>query len=343
VIPQAPRVVEAARKVPVTAREFPLDPQGARNGEGSRSCRSCPRRWRRGRSRSGTRKRVTRSRSTISSPRSRPTRRRWSTAPSTRGRCSRSWRPRGAWCGSASRWRSSARPGRTCRRLAGAGARGGGAREPRGRAPAAANPPRGAVSPEPRAARRPGARARPRKGPSPAASMGPTGRVKASPYVRKMAREQGFDLAGVAGSGPGGRIVARDLEGAKQAAPGSARPSALGRRGGAPAAVPGTLAEPEVRPLSMMRKAIARRLTESKQTGPAFLPDDRRRRGSAARAARADQRRPRVAGRGRAEGELQRPRREGVRDRARSACRSATRSSAPTRSSSTGASTSRWR
>ncbi|AUX43145.1 branched-chain alpha-keto acid dehydrogenase subunit E2 [Sorangium cellulosum] len=86
------------------------------------------------------------------------------------------------------------------------------------------------------------------------------GRVKASPYVRKLGRERGLDLSNVAGSGPGGRIVARDLDGLKPA-PAQAAPAA-------PA--PGELAAPEVRPLSMMRKAIARRLTESKQTVPHF-------------------------------------------------------------------------
>ncbi|WP_437960965.1 pyruvate dehydrogenase complex dihydrolipoamide acetyltransferase [Sorangium sp. So ce119] len=86
------------------------------------------------------------------------------------------------------------------------------------------------------------------------------GRVKASPYVRKLGRERGLDLSNVAGTGPGGRIVARDLEGLKPA-PAAAAPAA---------AAPGELAAPEVRPLSMMRKAIARRLTESKQTVPHF-------------------------------------------------------------------------
>ncbi|WP_437493107.1 dihydrolipoamide acetyltransferase family protein [Sorangium sp. So ce1014] len=86
------------------------------------------------------------------------------------------------------------------------------------------------------------------------------GRVKASPYVRKLGRERGLDLTSVAGTGPRGRIVARDLEGLKPA------PTAAAA---APAA-PGELAAPEVRPLSMMRKAIARRLTESKQTVPHF-------------------------------------------------------------------------
>ncbi|MDC0682038.1 MULTISPECIES: pyruvate dehydrogenase complex dihydrolipoamide acetyltransferase [Sorangium] len=86
------------------------------------------------------------------------------------------------------------------------------------------------------------------------------GRVKASPYVRKLGRERGLDLSSVAGSGPRGRIVARDLEGLKPA------PAAAAAK----ATAPGELAAPEVRPLSMMRKAIARRLTESKQTVPHF-------------------------------------------------------------------------
>ena len=87
------------------------------------------------------------------------------------------------------------------------------------------------------------------------------GRVKASPYVRKVARERGLSLAAVHGSGPNGRIVARDLENpAAVASPASssARP------------VRGDLAAPDAHPLSMMRKTIARRLTESKQTVPHF-------------------------------------------------------------------------
>jgi pyruvate dehydrogenase E2 component (dihydrolipoamide acetyltransferase) len=82
------------------------------------------------------------------------------------------------------------------------------------------------------------------------------GRVRASPYVRKVARERSIDLSGVAGSGPHGRIVARDLEKAPTTPGGralAARPEA-----------------DEVRPLSMMRKTIARRLTESKQNVPHF-------------------------------------------------------------------------
>jgi pyruvate dehydrogenase E2 component (dihydrolipoamide acetyltransferase) len=69
------------------------------------------------------------------------------------------------------------------------------------------------------------------------------------------------DLHVVAGSGPFGRIVARDLEGVEATA---------AARAIVPKAAPGALAAPEVRPLTMMRKAIARRLVESKQTVPHF-------------------------------------------------------------------------
>jgi pyruvate dehydrogenase E2 component (dihydrolipoamide acetyltransferase) len=109
---------------------------------------------------------------------------------------------------------------------------------------------------------------------APAGSAGEPGRVKASPYVRKLARERDVDLSGVTGSGPNGRIVARDLENlpAQAAAPAAQAPAPEAAPAAAPAhaAAPEGLAAPEVRPLSMMRKAIARRLTESKQTVPHF-------------------------------------------------------------------------
>ncbi len=120
----------------------------------------------------------------------------------------------------------------------------------------------------------------------PGISMPAGGRVLASPYVRKAARERGIDLRGTKGTGPGGRVVARDLEGLR-AAP---TPANDGREGVIPQAEGATalarmpqtmpvplegpgeprLAAPEARPLSMMRKTIARRLTESKQTVPHF-------------------------------------------------------------------------
>jgi pyruvate dehydrogenase E2 component (dihydrolipoamide acetyltransferase) len=101
------------------------------------------------------------------------------------------------------------------------------------------------------------------------------GRVLASPYVRKTARDRGIDLVGIHGSGPGGRIQPEDLDGAKARPAGNVtQPSAVVRM---PATLPtpttgsaSRLAQPEARPLSMMRKTIARRLTESKQTVPHF-------------------------------------------------------------------------
>ncbi|MFO0678808.1 MAG: dihydrolipoamide acetyltransferase family protein [Polyangiaceae bacterium] len=99
----------------------------------------------------------------------------------------------------------------------------------------------------------------------PEAATAANGGVLASPYVRKAARDRGIDLAHVRGSGPGGRIGLSDLDGAP--VPGTARPA----NGTSTAlAVETALAKPEVRPLSPMRKTIARRLTESKTTVPHF-------------------------------------------------------------------------
>jgi pyruvate dehydrogenase E2 component (dihydrolipoamide acetyltransferase) len=104
----------------------------------------------------------------------------------------------------------------------------------------------------------------------PSTSSGRTdagGRVIASPLAKRIAAEKGIDLAGVAGSGPHGRIVKADVEGtpAQAGGPGlRAQPTA------APAAAGAQLGEipHEVEKLSGMRKTIARRLTESKQTIP---------------------------------------------------------------------------
>ena len=124
-------------------------------------------------------------------------------------------------------------------------------------APTAATAPAAAAAPAAPAAAAPAAAA-PAAAPAPA-STEPGARVKASPYVRKLAREQSLDLGRVQGTGPHGRIVARDLS----ASPGASSAKTV-------AAVPGVLAAPESKPLSLMRKTIARRLTESKQTVPHF-------------------------------------------------------------------------
>ncbi|CAN5125184.1 pyruvate dehydrogenase complex dihydrolipoamide acetyltransferase [soil metagenome] len=106
----------------------------------------------------------------------------------------------------------------------------------------------------------------PKADPVPAKASTDSGdRVKASPLARRLAQASGLDLASVQGSGPNGRIVKADLEGAKPAA-------------AAPASAPAPAAAPivaqdygiphEAVKLSNMRKTIARRLTESKQTVP---------------------------------------------------------------------------
>jgi len=84
-----------------------------------------------------------------------------------------------------------------------------------------------------------------------------------SPLVRRLARERGLDFSAVAGSGPGGRIVRRDIEGLS-AAPGPVASSAADSPVSAP-----TVGHAEV-PHTGMRRAIARRLTESKSTVPHF-------------------------------------------------------------------------
>jgi len=94
-------------------------------------------------------------------------------------------------------------------------------------------------------------------------------RVKASPLARRLAEAQGIDLAGLAGSGPGGRIVKADIEAASGKTPaktGEAAPSAAPSVA-APAAFETEIPHEAVK-LSNMRKTIARRLTEAKQTIP---------------------------------------------------------------------------
>ncbi len=102
--------------------------------------------------------------------------------------------------------------------------------------------------------------AAPPAAPMPAAAAAATpagGRVKASPLARRMARERGVDLGGIPGSGPGGRIIKRDVEGTP------AR--------GAAAAAPLPAGGYEDVELGQMRKTIARRLVESIGPVPHFF------------------------------------------------------------------------
>ena len=99
----------------------------------------------------------------------------------------------------------------------------------------------------------------PAPAPTPVSSVS-SGRVKVSPLAKKIAVEKGVDLTRLVGSGPGGRIVRRDVEGAK----GGAGPVSAGIFGGR------QIAQDATRPVSQMRAAIARRLVESKNTAPHF-------------------------------------------------------------------------
>jgi len=130
-----------------------------------------------------------------------------------------------------------------------------------------------APKPSAPAAAAPAAQAVPQPVAAPAAAKSEGARVFASPLARRVAKEKGIDIASLPGSGPHGRIVLKDVENAK---PGAAPAAA--------AAKPAMAAPPtddqvlklfaegsyELVPHDSMRKVIARRLTESKQTIPHF-------------------------------------------------------------------------
>ncbi|GAB4387048.1 MAG: pyruvate dehydrogenase complex dihydrolipoamide acetyltransferase [Phycisphaerales bacterium] len=89
-------------------------------------------------------------------------------------------------------------------------------------------------------------------------------RVFASPLAKKVAAEQGVSLEGLTGSGPGGRIVRRDVEGALA----SREKSTPAPRATLPPT--GAVLEDKTIPLTGMRETIARRLVESKTTIPHY-------------------------------------------------------------------------
>jgi pyruvate dehydrogenase E2 component (dihydrolipoamide acetyltransferase) len=89
----------------------------------------------------------------------------------------------------------------------------------------------------------------------------PIGRIFVSPIARKLARELGINLSQVVGSGPDGRIVKADIYSAQQT---QSLPIQSTQN------VHIRVETPDIVPHSRMRKAIARRLTESKQTVPHF-------------------------------------------------------------------------
>ncbi len=92
------------------------------------------------------------------------------------------------------------------------------------------------------------------------------GRVKASPLAKKMAKDKGFDLSQIEGSGEGGRIIKRDVE---SFTPQKKTATAEASKGVSLPSVVGEESYEDVQ-LSQMRKTIARRLSESKFTSPHF-------------------------------------------------------------------------
>ena len=129
-------------------------------------------------------------------------------------------------------------------------------------APAAAAAPETAAAPA-----APGTTSAPATTPAAATTpaSAPTGRIKASPVARRLAQDAGLDLAAVQGSGPGGRVIKRDVEAAAEAAAAAPVPAVPTW----PASAPDT--EFVDTPLSQMRKTVARRLTESLGPVPHFF------------------------------------------------------------------------
>jgi pyruvate dehydrogenase E2 component (dihydrolipoamide acetyltransferase) len=117
-----------------------------------------------------------------------------------------------------------------------------------------AGPPRPAPSGPPPAPRGNGA-ARPDASPA-------GGRPRSSPLARRLANDKGIQLGGIRGSGPGGRIVKRDIENAK-ATGGAGRSAAADRLA--------TEGDFKDIPLTQIRKTIARRLAESNGPVPTFF------------------------------------------------------------------------
>jgi pyruvate dehydrogenase E2 component (dihydrolipoamide acetyltransferase) len=149
---------------------------------------------------------------------------------------------------------------------------------PAGAAPAPAPAPKPAAAVTPPAAPKPAPAAPAPAAPAAPAAQAPAakpaaapsgGRIFASPLAKRIAAEKGLDLSRITGSGPNGRIVKADVESAKPgAAPIAApAPKAAPPPGGQPVFVaPGDTRVPH----TAVRKVIARRMLESKQTVPHF-------------------------------------------------------------------------
>lgn len=101
--------------------------------------------------------------------------------------------------------------------------------------------------------------------PAPVVDVPTDGAVKASPLARKLAAEKGIDLNMLQGSGDNGRIVKRDVDSFNPAYHTSLQPGAA-----AAPSVPAGVENFTDTPVSQMRKVIAKRLSESKNTAPHF-------------------------------------------------------------------------
>ena len=131
---------------------------------------------------------------------------------------------------------------------------GAGSQEPGAGPPKAA--PAGAQQPPPAASPR---------APTPAAAPADATRVKASPLARRIAQEAGVDLKLVQGSGPGGRVIKRDVEGGATQARAAAPPAPVSRL-----PTPSGAPYDDV-PLTQIRKTIAKRLAASIGPIPHFF------------------------------------------------------------------------
>jgi pyruvate dehydrogenase E2 component (dihydrolipoamide acetyltransferase) len=124
------------------------------------------------------------------------------------------------------------------------------------------------LPPVPAASKEPSSDLRP---PSPTPSGAGEGRLFASPLAKRIAKQKGIELSSLKGSGPHGRIVSKDVESAKPGAAPASRPMAMASTPSDEQVLknfaPGSY---DLVPHDGMRKTIARRLTESKQTIPHF-------------------------------------------------------------------------
>ena len=129
------------------------------------------------------------------------------------------------------------------------------------RAPAPPSPPASRPAPP----RPPSAPSAPRG--NGATKAGADGRQRSSPLARRLANERGIQLGSVQGTGPGGRIVKRDIENARAAA------ASAGVGAGRSAAAERLAREGDYKdvPLTQIRKTIARRLSESNGPIPTFF------------------------------------------------------------------------